>query len=62
MEFDEILRTAILMVENYWYEHETIDKGQVFIIDYSGYNFSIFTRYSFNQKLSFAQLFLVSTE
>ncbi|OXA60297.1 retinaldehyde-binding protein 1 [Folsomia candida] len=58
MEFDEILRTAILMVENYWYEHETIDKGQVFIIDYSGYNFSIFTRYSFNQKLSFAQLFL----
>jgi len=58
MEFDEILRTAILFCEHFWYDHVAIENGQVFIIDYSSYNFSTFTRYSFNQKLNFAMLFL----
>jgi hypothetical protein len=58
MEFDELMRTAILFVENYWYDRMMIEKGQTFIIDYTGYNFTIFTRYSFTQKLNFAMLFL----
>jgi len=58
MEFDEIMRTAILLLDHYWYDHSTAESGQIFIMDYTGYNFAIFTRYSFNQKLNFLQLFL----
>jgi len=58
MEFDEITRAAILLVDTFWYDHDAVESGQVVIIDYSGYSFTIFKRYSFSQKLNFALLFL----
>lgn len=59
MEFDEILRAATLLVDYYWTDYAAIESGQVVIIDYSGYNLSIFRRYSFTEKLNFVMLFLV---
>jgi hypothetical protein len=58
MEFDDIFRAAVLIVDSFWYDRTISEKGQIFIVDYSGYNLSIFTKYSFNQKLNFALLFL----
>ena len=58
MEFDEITRAATLLIDHLWYDRGVSEAGQVFILDYSGYNFSIFKRYSFMQKLNFVTLFL----
>ncbi|OXA60298.1 Clavesin-1 [Folsomia candida] len=59
MECADIARAVILLGESLW---ENVDdmmrNGQVGILDYSGYNFSVMTRYSFSDKLTFLNIFL----
>jgi hypothetical protein len=57
MECEDIVRASTLLAESLWSNMEEMRKGQIAVIDYSGYNISVMTRYSLGDKITFMNVF-----
>jgi len=59
MECEDIVRASTLLAEALWSNIEEMRKGQIAVVDYSGYNISVMTRYSLGDKITFMNVFWV---
>lgn len=60
MEHVDIIRAITLFVETCWNKMDNVRNGQVLIADFSGYNWSIMTRYTISQKITMINMFWVT--
>jgi len=57
MEVEDIVRSIIFLAETLFPNPELMKHGQVGVLDYSGYTFSVMTRYSLADKIAFMNVF-----